>query len=207
MPPLAGPRQAEMPAPPWYLGAMEIRAVRPADLDRLIDIDGTIESTHYLHVDQSGEGVSAHWKIEERPLRERKMDRNAQTDESQFVLKQVVTGVEEGMALLAEHDQLNVAMLVARQEPEYGTMRLVDLRVDFEHRRQGVASAMVYQVISEAKNRQLRAISAGTRTDNVPAAKFLLKCGFDLTGLDSRRHSNHDLVKEAVTLFWYASLD
>jgi ribosomal protein S18 acetylase RimI-like enzyme len=186
---------------------MEIRPVRPGDLDRLIDIDGTIESTHYLHVDQSAEGVAAAWRIEERPLRDRKMDRNAATDESNFLLKQIVGGVEDGVALLAEHDQLNVAILVARQEPEFGTMRLVDLRVDFEHRRQGVGSAMVYQVIAESKSRELRAISAETRTDNFPAAKFLLKCGFDLAGLDSRRRSNHDLVKEAVTLFWYASLD
>jgi len=186
---------------------MEIRTVRPGDLDRLIDIDGTIESTHYLHVDQLGQGTAAAWRIEERPLRERKMDRNPTADESLFLLKQIVTGVEEGMALLAEHDQLNVAILVARQEPEFGTMRLIDLRVDFEHRRQGVGSAMVYQVISEARSRELRAIAAETRTDNFPAARFLLKCGFDLTGLDSRRHTNHDLVKEAVTLFWYASLD
>lgn len=186
---------------------MEIRPVRPGDLARLIDIDGTIESTHYLHVDQSGEGAAAAWRIEERPLRERKMERNAPTDESLFLLKQIVTGAEEGMALLAEHEQVNVAILVARQEPQYGTMRLVDLRVDFEHRRQGVGSAMVYQLISEARTRELRAIAAETRTDNVPASRFLLKCGFDLTGLDTRRYTNHDLVKEAVTLFWYASLD
>jgi hypothetical protein len=25
--------------------------------------------------------------------------------------------------------------------------------------------------------------------------------------VDARRRSNHDLVKEAVTLFWYAALD
>lgn len=186
---------------------MEIRPVRPGDLDRLIDIDGTIESTHYLHVDQSGEGAAAAWRIEERPLREKRMERNPPTDEAAFLLKQVVTGVEEGIALLAEHEQINVALLVARQEPEYGTMRLADLRVDFEHRRQGVGSALVYQAISDARSLGLRAIAAQTRTDNSPASHFLLKCGFDLTGLDTRRYTNHDLVKEAVTLFWYASLD
>lgn len=186
---------------------MEIRPVRPGDLDRLIDIDGTIESTHYLHVDQSGEGTAASWRMEQRPLRERRMERNQTTDEAQFLLKQVVSGAEEGIALLAEHEQINVAVLVAREEPQYRTLRLVDLRVDFEHRRQGVGSAMVYQVIADARRRELRAVAADTRTDNVPAAMFLLKCGFDLSGLDCRRHSNHDLVKEAVTLFWYAALD
>ena len=189
------------------LSGMEIRSVRPPDLDRLIDIDGTIESTEYLHVDRAGEGVSATWKIEERPLRQKRMDRNQPTDETQFLLKQVVGGVEDGIALLAEHEQINVALLVAHQEPRHGTLRVVDLRVDFEHRRQGVGSAMLYQVISEARGRAMRAVAAETRTDNFPAARFLSKCGFDLAGLDARRHTNHDLVKEAVTLFWYASLD
>jgi hypothetical protein len=41
----------------------------------------------------------------------------------------------------------------------------------------------------------------------VPAARFLLKAGFDLCGVDTHFSSNHDLVKEAVSLFWYASLD
>ena len=50
-------------------------------------------------------------------------------------------------------------------------------------------------------------MTAESTTDNVPAARFLLKCGFDLSGLDASRFSNHDLVKESVTLHWYAALD
>jgi ribosomal protein S18 acetylase RimI-like enzyme len=186
---------------------MEIRPVRPADLDRLIDIDGTIESKDYLHVDQTGQGIAGSWRIEKRPLREKRMERNQPTDEMQFLLRQVTSGVEEGLALLAEHDGINVALLVARHEPEFGTLRLHDIRVDFEHRRQALGSAMVYKIIAEARERQLRAVSAETRTDNSPAAEFLVKCGFELSGLDARRRTNHDLVKESVTLFWYASLD
>jgi ribosomal protein S18 acetylase RimI-like enzyme len=186
---------------------MEIRAIRPADLDRLIDIDGTIESISYLHVEHAGEGLEMSWKLQERPLREKRIDRNQPTDEIAFLMKQLVTGAEEGIALLAEHDQINVATLIARTEPEYQTMQVIDLRIDYEHRRQGLGSAMMYQVIAESRSRELRAVSAQTRTNNFPAAQFLVRCGFDLTGLDVRRHSNHDLVKEAATLFWYASLD
>jgi ribosomal protein S18 acetylase RimI-like enzyme len=186
---------------------MEIRPIRPADLDRLIDIDGTIESDQYLHVEHTGEGPESVWKIDQRPMREKRIDRNHPTDETTFLMKQIVTGIEDGLALLAEHEQINVATLVARHEPQFGTMRVVDLRVDFEHRREGLGSAMIYQLITEAKSRELRAASAEARTDNFPAAQFLAKCGFDLAGLDVRRYTNHDLVKEAATLFWYASLD
>src|SRR4051812_40440582 len=134
---------------------MEIRSIRPADLDRLIDIDGTIESTSYLHVEHTGEGLAMSWKLEERPLREKRIDRNQQSDEAAFMMKQIVTGTEEGITLLAEHDRVNVATLTARLEPEFGTMRVIDLRVDFEHRREGLGSAMVYQVIAESRNREL----------------------------------------------------
>jgi RimJ/RimL family protein N-acetyltransferase len=190
-----------------FFPAMEIRAIRLPDIDRLIDIDATIESTHYLHVEQAGEGLEVSLKLSERPLREPRNDRNLATDELNFSMKQVVSGIEDGVALLAEHDGLNVATMLAVVDPTYSVMRLIDVRVDFEHRRQGLASGMMYQLIAESRNRELRAIAAETRTDNHPAAKLLEKCAFELSGLDTRRHTNYDLVKETATLIWYALLD
>ena len=70
-----------------------------------------------------------------------------------------------------------------------------------------LATAMIYQAIGKARESELRAVLAHTRTNNFPASRFLIKSGFDLSGLDTRRHSNHDVVKEVATLIWYASLD
>jgi ribosomal protein S18 acetylase RimI-like enzyme len=185
---------------------MEIRPVQPADLIALIEIDGTIESLNYLHVDRSGEGLAVQWKVEERPLRTKWIDRNRPADELQFLLKQVASGIDEGIALLAEHDGAMIGSMLAQPVPQFGTMRLIDIRVDFDFRRQGIASGMLYQLITEARNRELRAVSAEVAANNEPACRLLLKLGFDLAGLDTQRHSNHDLVKEAATLLWYASL-
>jgi ribosomal protein S18 acetylase RimI-like enzyme len=190
-----------------FFPAMEIRAIRLPDIDRLIDIDATIESSNYLHVDQAGEGLDISFKLSERPLREPRNDRNLATDELNFSMKQVVSGIEDGVALLAEHDGVNVATMLAIVDPTYNVMRLIDVRVDFEHRRQGLASGMMYQLIAESRNRELRAIAAETRTDNQPAAQLMLKSAFEIAGLDTRRHTNHDLVKETATLLWYALLD
>jgi GNAT superfamily N-acetyltransferase len=186
---------------------MQIRPVTPLDLSGLYDIDGTIESSHYLHLDRTGEGLDVSWKLAERPLREKRTLPNRLSDERQFLLKQVATGADEGIVLIADHEDVPVAMLLAQAEPEYGTIRVHDLRVDFDQRRQGLATAMMYQVIATAREQGLRAVTAESTTDNLPAARFLLKCGFDLSGLDARRFSNHDLVKESVTLHWYAALD
>ena len=187
---------------------MQIRPVQPADLDLLSEIDGTFESSRYLHVERSGEGFAGlGWKLHERPVREKLVRSNPLDDDRKFVARQVVSGAEEGLALMAEHDGVPVALLLATTDASSGTLRLHELRVDYDHRREGLGLAMVYQAISHAREQELRAVAAETMTDNWPAAMLLAKCGFDLAGLDERRKSNHDLVKEAVTLFWYAALD
>jgi len=185
---------------------MQIRPAAPADLEQLTDIDGTVESSHYLHVERTGEQFSISWKIDARPLRTKLIDRNAMDDDTRFTIKQIVGGIEEGLALVAEHDGIVVASLAAQVQPENSTLRLIDLRVDYDHRGQGVGSAMLFQAIQDARERGLRAVAARTLTNNLPASQFLLKRGFDLAGLDTQLSSNHDLVKEAVTLFWYAAL-
>jgi ribosomal protein S18 acetylase RimI-like enzyme len=63
---------------------------------------------------------------------------------------------------------------------------------------------LVFQVIQAAKDAELRAVFAETRTSNVPAGKLLQKLSFEVAGIDTHRHSNHDMVKEVATVFWYA---
>jgi RimJ/RimL family protein N-acetyltransferase len=186
---------------------MQIRPGTAKDLDQLPDIDGTVESTRYLHLEQAGEGLGATWRLEERPLRQKLIDPNRLVDETTFLLKQIVTGADEGLVLVAEHDDAPVAVLVAHLRPERRTMHLVDLRIDYEQRRQGIATAMLYQLVATAREQELRAVSAETLTNNVPAGQLLAKCGFELSGVDTRRHTNHDVVKESATLFWYATLE
>jgi ribosomal protein S18 acetylase RimI-like enzyme len=156
---------------------MEIRPGHAKDLDLLPDIDGTVESTRYLHLEQSGEGLAASWRLDERPLRQKLIDPNRLGDEATFLLKQIVTGADEGLVLVAEHDDAPVAVLVAHRRPERQTLHLVDLRIDYEQRRQGIATAMMYQLIAAAREMSVRAVSAETRTNNVPANQLLAKCG------------------------------
>jgi len=204
-----GPELARPKDAPWYpVPVMEIRPVQAADLPDLSEIDGTVESSEYLHLERiSAEGLSVAWKLEERPLREARRERNRLGDDAEFVLKQIASGADEGLALLAEHEGQKVAMLLAQPQPQYGTLRVVDLRVDFDYRREGLGQALLFQAINHARDLELRAVTAETRTDNIPAARLLSKCGFEIAGVDTHRHSNHDLVKEVASLLWYAALD
>jgi ribosomal protein S18 acetylase RimI-like enzyme len=186
---------------------MEIRPSTPADADRLMDVDGTVESAHYLHVESTGQAFSMAWKLEERPLRETLIDPNPMDEDSRFLFRQIALGTHEGLSLVAEHDDMLVAAMTAQLDHANRTLRIIDLRVDFDHRREGLGSVLLYRAVHEARERELRAVTARTLTNNIPAARFLHKAAFELCGLDSRFLSNHDLVKEAVSLFWYASLD
>ena len=186
---------------------MDIRPVTPNDLDSLAEIDGTIESSRYLHVDRSGEGLDVKWKIEERLLRTKLIEPNPLNEDLRFTIRQIAAGIEEGLTLMAEHDGIAAALLVAQADPERGVMRLVELRVDSDNRREGLATGMIYQVIQIARDAGLRAVYAESRANQWPAAQLMLKTGFDIAGLDTHRRSNHDLVKEAVTLFWYVAVD
>jgi ribosomal protein S18 acetylase RimI-like enzyme len=186
---------------------MEIRPLATADLDSLAEIDATIESTRYLHLDRSGEAVNIAWKLDERPLRTKLLEPNRFADEQRLIARQIATGADDGIALVAEHDGEPTALLLAQPRAARGAMKLIDLRVDFEHRRQGLASGLVYQLIQQAREMGLRAVAAESRANNFPASQLLLKLGFELAGVDTQRYSNHDLVKETITLFWYTALD
>ena len=187
---------------------MEIRPVTPQDLDAISEIDGTIESARYLHIERSGESLNAAWRMEERPAREKLIAPNRMDDDMAFWLKQIVIGAEEGIARIVESDGSPIAMLLARPDPQARTFRLIDLRVDYDFRREGMGTALIYQLIQHAREIEgVRAVAAETLSNNLPASGLLAKCGFELSGVDTRRWSNHDLVKEAVTLLWYAALD
>ena len=119
----------------------------------------------------------------------------------------MVGGIEDGVSLAFENDGELTALAVARLDAAAKTLRLLDVRVDYDFRRQGIGSALAYALIAAARDSGLRAVAAETPANNFPAAQYLLKVGFELTGFDTHLRSNHDLVKESVALFWYIPLD
>src|SRR5688572_32694515 len=70
------------------LSKMEIRPATMNDLEALREIDGTIESRQYFHLDLGDEDGARSWRLEERPLREQLIEANRMDDEAYFVAKQ-----------------------------------------------------------------------------------------------------------------------
>jgi GNAT superfamily N-acetyltransferase len=186
---------------------VEIRPLIPADLDLLGDIDSTVESTRYLHVEQTGSGVGRGWRVEERSLRERRIASLPLDEETLFTARQLASGADDGVAIVADYESQLIGLLLAQPDPVRKVLRLLDVRVDFDFRRQGVGTGLAYMALQVARDGEMRAVCAETLSDNVVAAAFLGKLGFGLAGVDTLRHSNHDLVKERASLLWYHTLN
>src|SRR5438477_13141844 len=116
---------------------MQIRAATMNDLEGVREIDGTVESLQYLHVERGGEGLGASWRLQQRRARSKIIEPNRLDDDAYFTLKQIVSGAEDGLAIAVEHEDAPVAAVIARPDAEAGTLRIIDLRVDFDYRRQG----------------------------------------------------------------------
>jgi ribosomal protein S18 acetylase RimI-like enzyme len=190
-----------------YHRNMEIRPITTADLATVDDIDGSIRSTHYLHVVRDIGPTSFGWRLEERELRQAVADSNRMNDDTSFALKSIAGGVEEGYAQWIELDNVAAGMVVAQPRPGLGTLHVLDLRVDFDYRRQGLGTVLLLGLLGSARDAELRAVTAECSSSNLPAAKFLRKLGFEPAGLDTHRSSNHDLVKERATVLWVCALD
>ncbi|MBV8781577.1 MAG: GNAT family N-acetyltransferase [Phycisphaerae bacterium] len=191
----------------YNVSIMLIRAATHADIDAINEVDATIESSEYLHVEKAGEGLQFSVNISPRPLRERLVQANRLGDDSTFAYRQIIDGFNEGICLAAEHDEMVVGSIIGIVRPDLNVLHVIDIRVDSDHRREGLATAMLFKLTQWARDGQRRALYAEAIANNMPANQLLMKCGFDLSGLDIRRTSNHDLAREITTLFWYASLD
>lgn len=183
------------------------RPLTPDDLPALFEIDATVHSQSYLHVNRSEEENATIWRIETRARREKSVDANRIDDDLAFTIKQIVGGNDNGTALCIEMGETPVAALIAQRRDAQGAMHLIDVRVDFDLRRKGLGTALAYSLIGQARDAEVRAVTAETRTDNFPAISFLKKLGFEPVGLDTHRSSNHDLVKERATLLWCLAFD
>src|SRR5262245_50771261 len=99
---------------------MEIRPLTPQDLSQLADIDATIESLQYLHVDSSGEGLNVSLNISLRPVREKIIASNRIDDELALLYRQIASGADEGIALAIDHDQGLVAAALGHVDAARG---------------------------------------------------------------------------------------
>ena len=152
------------------------------------------------------EGLSWKCSLEPRVLRQKLIEANPVNEDLAFVLKQLAGDESEGRCLVAERSDSVVGLCVARNLAELGVIEIVDLRIDYDHRREGIGSAMIFDLINYGREREARALRAEALSNNIAFNSMLSKFGFELAGVDTHRKSNHDLVRERATVVWYLPL-
>jgi len=79
-------------------------------------------------------------------------------------------------------------------------MRIWELLVKEEFRRNGIGTLLVDHAVKLSRKRRARMLVVETQSCNVPAINFYLKNGFELIGFDVAAYSNEDIKRKEVRL-------
>jgi ribosomal protein S18 acetylase RimI-like enzyme len=110
------------------------------------------------------------------------------------------------LQLVAEEDGRLIAFLDAELEPWRGVLKVFNLLVDEQYRRQGIGTNLMQKALDFAIDSKCRAISVEAQATNWPALSFYTKMGFEICGVDDHLYTNRDLERKEVALFLYREL-
>jgi ribosomal protein S18 acetylase RimI-like enzyme len=97
------------------------------------------------------------------------------------------------------NDEL-VAAIETVQELWSNRLRITELWVKEEYRKQRIGHALIEMAKQQAIRERFRAIILETQSCNVNAIDFYLHEGFDLIGMDTCCYKNNDLQRKEVRL-------
>lgn len=121
-------------------------------------------------------------------------------------------------ALFSPHDGTNTAVYVAEADGAIaghvalsrgwtGCAHVEDIATAREHRRRGVATALLDQASAWARSAKLPALRLETQSNNVAACRPYRHYGFQLGGYDRLLYPElGEAVAPEVALFWYLAL-
>jgi len=110
------------------------------------------------------------------------------------------------LQLVVEDNGRLIALLDAEIESWRRVLRVWNLLVDEEHRRQGIGTGLMHRAEEFGIEHHCRAISVEAQATNWPALGFYTKMGFGICGVDDHYYTNRDLERKEVALFLYREL-
>jgi ribosomal protein S18 acetylase RimI-like enzyme len=108
--------------------------------------------------------------------------------------------IEEPKVFAAVISNEQVGWIELGYEKWNSRMRVWELLVKDDYRRQGIGTLLMGHAVKVAKERGARMLVLETQSCNVAAISFYLKQGFNLIGFDSAAYSNSDVEKKEVRL-------
>jgi ribosomal protein S18 acetylase RimI-like enzyme len=93
-----------------------------------------------------------------------------------------------------------IAAIETASENWNSRLRVTELWVHENHRRKGIAKALMDKAIQRAKDEKRRALVLETQSRNEGAIDFYLNYGFSLMGFDACAYQNNDLDRKEVRM-------
>jgi ribosomal protein S18 acetylase RimI-like enzyme len=112
----------------------------------------------------------------------------------------------QALQLVVENNSRLIALLDAEVEAWRRVLKVWNLLVDEEYRRQSIGTKLMQQATEFATKSNCRAISVEAQATNWPALCFYTKLGFQICGMDHHFYTNRDLERKEVALFLYREL-
>jgi ribosomal protein S18 acetylase RimI-like enzyme len=185
---------------------MLLRPFCKADLRSLREIRGDYLSDRCARVSRRGESPEVNFalRVEHLPTPFRSQGLSIVRRRDQ---EEVRGRMGEGsLQLVVEEDGRLIALLDSETESWRRVLRVWNLLVDQEYRRQGIGTELIQRAEQFGIDRRCRAISVETQATNWPALAFYVKMGFEICGVDDHYYTNRDLERKEVALFLYREL-
>ncbi len=93
-----------------------------------------------------------------------------------------------------------IAAIETAVEAWSNRLRVTELWIDDEYRRQGIGTALMDIAIARARVEKRRAVMLETQSRNENAIAFYLAYGFTLIGFNACEYQNDDLVRKEVRM-------
>jgi len=93
-----------------------------------------------------------------------------------------------------------IAAIETTAENWNNRLRITELWVDYDHRRKGIAKALMDTAAQSAKEEKRRAVVLETQSRNEGAIDFYINYGFSLIGFDACAYKNNDIDRKEVRM-------
>lgn len=163
--------------------------------DYILSMGYTTEEYYDVAVDRTGKGFSVH--IEKKAFPAPVTHTDEEYDFPDRLYAEWWTGAW-AWGILAE--QKLVAAIETDPEKWSNRLRVTELWVDKNYRKQGLGHALMEVAKEQARLERRRAVILETQSCNVNAVDFYLHEGFTLIGLDTCCYQNRDLERKEVRL-------
>ncbi len=168
---------------------MVIRPATLRDLEACRRLDGSSTSESVWNMQQASErGAISVLLSEVRLPRPLEVPYPASTED-------LIPRFERGDLFLVAEDEAGTVGWLAMSEDGAGNSGRVDhLVVDWDHRRQGLGTALLREAVQEGRRRGLRAVFCSCPAKNGPAAGFYRKLGLEFCGYNEHLYAEHEIA-------------